>query len=222
MRIAVYGDTHFPFHDQGAIDLAHDVVKDFKPDLIVQIGDLKDQFSFSKYAKNQSSIRMTPQQEAKQARAEAEMFFADLRKVSKKADIVCVLGNHDTRIVRQICDKAPELTFVASEWLKGYHTFKGVRVINDSIIVDNIMFEHGCRKMGQHAPFNQMNTCTGHFHKAQIKYFSNIDGPFWEFNVGWLGDVCAPVYSYKESSKINDTHIGVGLIENGQPRFVSL
>jgi hypothetical protein len=84
------------------------------------------------------------------------------------------------------------------------------------------MFMHGFRPMGQHAKWNQMKTVTGHTHKARIEYFQNRHGEYWEFNTGWLGDKSAYPFSYRWQKKIDDTQQGVGLIVDGQPRFISL
>jgi hypothetical protein len=76
--------------------------------------------------------------------------------------------------------------------------------------------------MGQHAKWNQMKTVTGHTHKARIEYFQNRHGEYWEFNTGWLGDKSAYPFSYRCQKNIDDTQQGVGLIVDGQPRFISL
>lgn len=68
LNIAVFGDTHFPFHDQQKVDAAIRLVSRMKPDAVIQIGDVTDQFSFTKYPRDIGAVEMTPQQESELAR----------------------------------------------------------------------------------------------------------------------------------------------------------
>jgi len=221
MRIACYPDLHYPFHDQKKVEEAHRIVKAFRPDAIFQLGDLEDQFGFSKYAKNPSCIPYTPKQEAEEAHRLSVDFWRAVRRLNPKAKLYQITdANHDVRIVKRIMEKAPEASFIAEDWLSRRFEFDGVNKVQSEFVLDGIMFMHGFRKGGDHAKYNQMNTVTGHTHKAKIEYFGNIHGPYWEMNCGYLGLTSSPVFSYREQKKIQDCHTGVGLIENQQPRFV--
>lgn len=223
MRIAAIPDTHFPFCSLPKLAEARRLVKSFKPDIIIQLGDLYDLFSFSKYPRDPSSIPFTPEVECQHGRAQAADMWAKLRFDNKRARLIQISdANHDKRVIKRLEEKAPDLAFIGRDWLRTMLTFDGVELLGSQFIVDNIMVEHGNRRAGDHARFNQMNTLTGHTHKARIEYFANRNGPYWEFNCGYLGDSKAPVFGYKNHNRIDDTHTGIGLIEDGQPRFVML
>jgi hypothetical protein len=146
-----------------------------------------------------------------------------IRLENKKANLIQISdANHDARIIKRMQERLPEAAFIGSQWLTKQLTFPGVDLLKSHLVIDGIMVEHGNRKPGEHARFNQMSTITGHTHKARIEYFANRNGPFWEMNCGYLGDSASPVFSYKGHNRIDLTHTGIGLVEHGQPRFLSL
>lgn len=224
MKIACIPDTHFPFCDDSKLEKAKAIIKNFKPQVIIQLGDLYDQWSFSKYPKNLSAVGVTPLEEAKNGRFLAENMWSDLRKQNPGAKLFQISdGNHDVRILKHLAEKSSAAAFIADEWLEKQMRFDGVQTIESEFVIDNIMFMHGMRKAGDHGRYNQMSTVTGHTHKARIEYMSNINGPFFEMNCGWLGNKKSKVFSYGSYQKvIISTHTGIGLIEDRQPRFVSI
>lgn len=60
MKIAVIPDTHFPYCDLKKLDRAMDIICQFNPDAVIQIGDLYDQVSFSNYPKDPSRCKYNP------------------------------------------------------------------------------------------------------------------------------------------------------------------
>lgn len=223
MRIAAIPDPHFPFVNEDKMNSAIREIRQYKPEVIIQLGDLYDLFSFSKYPRDHSAISYTPEQECTLGRTMAERMWKQLRSENRNARLIQLSdANHDARIVKRMQEKFPEAAFIGGQWLKTQLTFPGVELQKSHIIIDNIMFEHGNRKPGEHARFNQMSTVTGHTHKARIEYFANRNGPFWEMNCGYLGDSNSPVFSYKGHNRIDLTHVGIGLVEDGQPRFLAL
>jgi predicted phosphodiesterase len=223
MKIVAIPDTHFPFVDHNKLNNALKEVRKFKPDVVVQLGDLYDLFAFSKYPRDHSSIRFTPEQECLEGRELALEMWKQLRAENRGARLIQIAdANHDMRVVKRLEERFPEAAFIGKNWLQAQLTFPGVELLRSHFIVDGIMFEHGNKKPGDHARFNQMSTITGHTHKARIEYFANRNGPFWEMNCGYLGDSASAVFSYKGHNKIDLTHTGIGLVENGQPRFYAL
>lgn len=221
MKIVAIPDLHFPFVDKVKLAEAVRITNKFNPEAVIQLGDLYDQISFSKYARDVSEINLTPAKEAELGRGMAEVFWNSLKKRNRTL-LQITDANHDVRIVKRMNERAPEASFIAKEWLRHQLTFDGVKCVESEYCLDGIMFMHGHKKAGTHAPYNQMNTVTGHTHTAGIKYFSNIFGNYWEANSGWLGDKSSPVFSYREQSKIDGTQHGLLLIEDGNPQFWSL
>lgn len=223
MKIAVISDTHYPYEDEIKISNCISVISNvLKPDVIVQIGDLYDLISFSKYSKDPSKVSYSPEHECQLGRDKAAAMWAKLRKHNPKAKLYQLAGNHDVRLARKMADKFPEAAFIAEDWTKRQMTFDGVTTVDDEFIIDDIMFMHGMRKAGEHARYNQMNTVTGHTHKGRVEYFTNRHGTYWEMNTGWLGDKSSYPFSYRLQKVIDDTQSGFGFIEHRQPRFIML
>lgn len=190
--------------------------------MVVQIGDLFDQYSFSNFTKDPNKVPYNPQQEAEVGKQQADEMWRSIRKRNRKADLYQMPGNHDARLVSKFKASFPEGSFIGRDFMKRQMAFEGVKNIGDEFILDDIMFMHGMRTMGDHAKWNQMNTVTGHTHQARIQYYMNRHGIYWEFNTGWLGDNKAYPFAYRQQKKIDNMHHGIGLIEDRQPRFVLL
>lgn len=107
-RLFVYGDVHYPYHDQNALEIALEVCRDFKPDIIVNNGDLLDFHEFSKFRDPQ--MRKPPsEREYGDAIDLAKSHLALLRKKHPNARLVFNPGNHDDRLFKYIADSAPAL-----------------------------------------------------------------------------------------------------------------
>jgi predicted phosphodiesterase len=222
-KVLVIPDTHFPFEDKNALEKLFTVAKDFKPDLVIQIGDLYDMFAYSKYA-NGISV-MTPKDESDRARVCAERMWSRVRKACPNARCVQLVGNHDERPLNKILEKCPENEHVAKSWLLDQMSFDGVETILDpkeEFIYDGVCYMHGFRKFGEHATFNQMNTVTGHLHRGAVQWNQNVDGSYFELNVGMIADKNSPALHYKSQNRISKMTVGFGMIDRLGPRFVSL
>ncbi len=220
-RVVIFGDTHFPFHDKKALVSGLDIVSELKPDMIIQMGDLYDMFSYSKYARGMNLI--TPQDECIQGRQAAELFWKEARKRNPKGRHIQLTGNHDERVVKNALYKSPENEHIAKSYLDGLMSFNGVETVNDTkeeFFYDGVCYQHGFRKFGEHSVFNQMNTVCGHSHRGALQFNENIHGTFFELNAGWLGDKRSPVFAYRSQNQISKTTLGVGVIDKHGPRFI--
>lgn len=90
-----------PIHDEVAIDVALQIVRDVAPNLIVCNGDNLDFPEFSKY-------RITPAfaQTTQAAIDRAALFASQVRDAAPKARIVWLAGNHEERLPNYILDNA--------------------------------------------------------------------------------------------------------------------
>ncbi len=223
-KYLVLGDAHMPWMDKGAFRWAYELAKEEKPTRIVQIGDLFDMFSQGKWARTYDLI--TPKEEMRQAREQAEEFWRLLQKASPKAECFQITGNHDSRPIKRILEKAPEIAALMD--IRHLWNFPNVKTIHEErqeLVLDGICFMHGYRsKLGDHARFNQMKTVTGHSHRGGV-VFMPIRGltgrqeMIWELNAGYLGDPSEVPLQYSKQSLTNWTQ-GVGLIDKWGPRFI--
>jgi predicted phosphodiesterase len=90
-----------PTHDEQAIKVALDIVKDANPTLVVLVGDNLDLPEMSKY-------RLTaPYQQTTQATIDrATLLGFELREAAPDARIVWLAGNHEERLPRYLIDNA--------------------------------------------------------------------------------------------------------------------
>ena len=96
MKIMAIGDMQVPFTHEDTIPFLTSIYKLYKPDVVIQIGDLLDQYFANAWGKTTK---------AKSAKEEYDLavdflheeFFA----IFGKTPIKIVIGNHDERIFKR-------------------------------------------------------------------------------------------------------------------------
>ena len=101
-KVLVYGDIHFPYHDEKALKILYSYMKDYKPKVIVINGDVVDFYSLSDFNKNSDYFNL--QKEIDLAREHFRM----VRKLNPKAKIYFLEGNHSKRLQKYLWNH-PEL-----------------------------------------------------------------------------------------------------------------
>ena len=216
------GDVHAPFIYKPAFSKVLSYLDSLKkkPDYVIQIGDLYDFYSFSRFAKNPNVI--TPDQEVLEGRAVAEEMWRLIKKKAPSAQCYQLLGNHSVRPNKKLMEVAPELLSIFN--IKPLWTFPGVITIHDpreELVIDNILFQHGHRsKLGDHAKYNSMNTVVGHSHQGNVLFIPTIKKEIiWELNCGYIADPSHPALKYTPQ-KFNKWSHGIGTIDSRGPRFI--
>lgn len=209
----IFGDLHFPFHSKSALTKALDFLSESKPKYIIQIGDLYDFWSLSRFPKAQSVIKMTPWQEMELARTQAEEFWRIAQKRSPKSNCIQILGNHDARLHSRILEKLPEILGIVD--IQSLFKFDGVKTqfdIREELIIDDICFLHGFfGTPGQHMAHNMMNTVLGHTHRGWVHHAKIRGQQIWELNAGYLADPTTAALSYTKQRWTRWTP-GLGII----------
>lgn len=218
-RILGIGDVHLPYHSQKTLDKIYRLAEKLEPTDVVQVGDLADQISFSRYPK---VVKMDPEKELELARTAAEEMWAHFKGVN----CYQLMGNHDDRIFKKAVAHVPELASLVGKSLREFYTFPGVTTIHDSrdeLIIDDIVFQHGHRsKLGDHAKYNRRCTVVGHSHTGGVVFFPEREGILWELNCGFVADITSPAFGYHAQKKHHTTTLGVGWIDDLGPRFIPL
>jgi hypothetical protein len=154
----------------------------------------------------------------------AKKMWEDIRAAAPKAKCIQLQGNHEARLVKTIMRKAPELLSLCKS-MKDLYKFKGVKVLGsdrDHIEIDGVIYIHGyLNKLGDHAKFFQQSVCHGHSHRAGIFYEQTQAGLIFELDCGFLADKDALPLQYTQS-KFSKWITGVGIVEDGVPRFIPL
>lgn len=218
-KTLVIGDCHFPFHHKPALTWVLDLIKKLSPDRIIQVGDIYDMFSHTRFARSHDI--MTPKQEVTEARVTAEEMWSIIQRYAPKAELYQILGNHDDRPKKRILDKYPELASIVD--ISHLWEFDGVKTIHDSreeLILDGVIFMHGYRtKLGDHTKYNHMSTVHGHTHRGGTIFIPIKGMTLWELDAGYCGDPEAAALSYGPQ-KINNWTLGCGWLDDEGPRFM--
>ncbi|MBK7864363.1 MAG: metallophosphoesterase [Archangiaceae bacterium] len=216
-KTLVLGDIHAPYHHRRALEWVYRLADKMKPDRVVQVGDLRDQFSFSRYPK---VLKMSPEKEMELASAAVSKIWAHFKGLSNFQ----LVGNHDDRLLKKVLSDSPELASLVGKSFREMYTFPGVTTVYDSrqeLILDGVIYQHGHRsKLGDHARFNQRSTVCGHSHNGGVVFMRNLKGVYWELNAGYLGDVRSPAFGYHSQKRMHTCTLGVGLIDEHGPRFI--
>lgn len=219
-RILIVGDTHMPFHNKWAIKKLYESIKQLKPTHIVQIGDLYDQYSFSRFTKKNIT---TSTKELSSARKAGDTFWKRCRINAKHALCYQLLGNHDIRLTKRIADKVPEAYEFVKEELDRLYTFKGVKTIYDErelLKIGNVSFHHGyLSQLGAHSKSHGCNIVVGHSHVGGVVFEQRAGKIIWELNAGYLADETSEPLRYRPT-KTSKWTLGVGFIDSSGPRFI--
>jgi len=218
--VLAVGDTHYPFTDQRQIKKIVAFAALHKPQRIVQLGDLYDFYSFSRWVRSRDL--MTPKQEVDLGRKQAEAFWAELRRVCPQAQCYQLIGNHDARLAKRVMEAIPELERFLDH-TKELWRFEGVETQpseREELILDGVCFMHGYRKHGDHVKFNMMSTVVGHSHKGGTVYMRQRGKTIWELNAGFVALQSSLPMSYGPQKKLHQCTGGFGWIDEYGPRFI--
>jgi hypothetical protein len=180
------GDVHLPFTRWDVLEAAAKDCKAYKPDLIVQIGDLLDQYNWSLYK------RATYAPNAEEEWHNTEQDIHHFHKLfGDKVPMEIVMGNHDLRLMlrcmeanlpRKLIRQLDEL-FPFDNW--------NWRVEQKPLIRDGVLFCHGDETGGdafEKAQVLGTNVIQGHDHKGYLRYASPLEINRFGMSVGCFID----------------------------------
>lgn len=211
------GDTHFPFHNREALKLVIEKIRQIQPTIVLQLGDLLDQYNFSRFAKKNLVL---PERELMQGRHFAERMWEAVQIASPNSLCYQLLGNHCVRAVKRAQERMPEAQSIVERSMLELYTFPRVKLIPDDreeLRLMDMVFMHGFRsKLGDHMKYNHKNTIHGHTHRGGV-YFEKInDKILWELDCGFLADENSEPLRYSPQRTTKWT-LGFGLIREEFP-----
>lgn len=103
----LYGDTHFPYHDEQALGIVGQIATQLQPDTIVHMGDLLDCYRLSRFDKDPNRME-TIQDEIDLSRAH----LVQMRKRCPNAQFILLEGNHLDRLRRVLWSLPGEAAFL--------------------------------------------------------------------------------------------------------------
>jgi hypothetical protein len=191
----LYGDTQFPFQDDGALSIVQQITRALQPDTIVHMGDLVDCYTISDYDRDPHR-RFNLQDEINMARAH----LAGMRLIAPDAAFHLLEGNHEDRLRRLLW----RLSGPASELLNldiikrdlTWPTLLGLPELGISFykydgqqahahILPKFTLIHGnlVRKFGGYSARGEMEKygtsgASGHCHRLGLTAHAKLDGSY--------------------------------------------
>jgi len=214
-KLFFFPDTHIPFQDQRALDLAMKARQYFKPDHTFILGDWCDFYSVSAHSKDPRRVNdLETEVDA------CQTVLSDIGGLSDSKHFIC--GNHEQRLERYLSDKAPALFgLVKIPRLldlesKGWSYTPYGRAYR----IGRLSVTHDCGNAGPFADQKsrdtfQGNVVIGHTHRMGVSYKGNAKGVGHVGAMfGWLGDVNHIDYMHRVKALEWQLGFGIGFLEN--------
>lgn len=216
LKVFVIGDTHFPWTNFEALKKIYSLIELEQPDVVIQVGDLLDQYVFSHFTKKS---KITPRQDISRGIACAKRMWERVHLIVPKAECYQLLGNHCVRVTKRIAERLPELADFFSH--SNLYQFKNVKVMKsdrDFLRLGGVVYTHGwLSKSIDHARYFNSPTVHGHRHKPTVE----TDGLLWSMDVGHIANENSIPLSYSPV-KYTRWRMACGIIQNKKPRLILL
>lgn len=223
MIILAIPDTHFPWTDWYALN---DIAKyklslerrKKQPVRVVQLGDITDQKSWSRWSKDPDDP--CPHSEWEQV----EIAMAKMYELFPEMDIL--LGNHDTRTIKKAFEAGlPKHVINGLNDLFDYDGW-GWHICSKPLVIEGVAYLHGDEDKTSHlaskASHYGMSVVQGHTHKGSLKFLNFFDRELFVMECGAIVDCTSLAFRYAAKSPVR-TFKGFGVITNGtQPELISL
>ena len=191
-KVIVVGDTHAPFTDDRAIDVACQIITDESPDVLVHVGDLVDFYSISRFEKDPTR-RLLLQDELEAGAYTLGKFD---QAVSQKTRKLLFKGNHEYRLEKYINTQAPALAGLERlqiPSLLGLDTLGWEYINHDLELFPDFLVKHGnlVRQQAGYTARGEMDRAwmsgiSGHTHRQAFysftprkSYLREERPPFW-------------------------------------------
>ena len=216
-RILVISDMHIPYHHKDSFAFLKEIKKQYKPDFIVNIGDLLDFHAISMHSHNPDlpsagdELRL-----AKEYIKELESVFPNMIEVE---------SNHSSMVYRRALKYG-----MSTEFLKSYGDFLGTKKWEwtDDLTLEmsnkqKCFFTHGrATDVLKVSQTMGMSAVQGHYHtKFLIQWWANPDNLYFAMNVGCLINQKSMAFGYAKNFKTRFI-VGCGIIIDGVPRLLPM
>ena len=214
--ILSFGDMQIPFHHPDSIKFLKAVKAKYKPDLVVCVGDLVDQYAFSEYDHDPSVDNATRELQT------SKEYLAELKDIFKEM-YICK-GNHDDRLMRKAVKAGlPAEVFkplnviydLPDTWYWNFSWTFNTELIPLHFVHTYSGGINGVKGMG-------MSVIQGHLHaEFKVIWGANPVLLFWD---AWLGclfdkDSHAAAYGKTQSKKCI---LGCCIIHKGIPHLIPM
>jgi metallophosphoesterase superfamily enzyme len=194
-RLMACGDAHFPFVDKQAIEALESVIKTWRPDYLVLLGDIVDFYQLSRF--NKDPGRTLKLQEDIDMATE---FLGNIRSlVGGDCKIFFIEGNHEHRL-RKWLNNHPEVASLKSlslphllqleKWDMNYVSITETLKIGDFVFVHGDYNRKWSGQSGRaHLERFLKSGISGHSHRLNVFFWRGMDSVLTWGEAGCLCDL---------------------------------
>lgn len=229
-KTIIIPDLHAPFHDERVWSCILNAARGIKAENCVIIGDFGDCYSISFYSKPPDRKNLL-HHEIGSIKHERDR----LLRIGFDEVIYCE-GNHEFRLERYLCDRAPALYGLVSSKDLLLDGVKGVKPkwvpYRSHIRRGKVLYAHDIGYAGVYAGRHTLaaagtNIVFGHSHRAGLVFDgTHLNERRFSLNVGWAGDINQVDYMHRARTK--DWQHGFGFIQTDDrtglvwPQFIPI
>lgn len=221
LRVLAIPDTHAPWANEKVILKIYEILEKQPFDVVIQLGDLFDMYSFSKFAR--SHDHCTPKEEIEMGFEWSRNFWKNIHLRNKAARKIQIKGNHDDRLIKRAFEQWPAAASIIAKAEEGLFKFKNVETIPDSrdgIMIEDVLYVHGyLTKIGDHTRHHLKNVVHGHTHRGGSIFLNLAGKTLWELDCGFAADRAKAPLMYGPTKNMVWSE-GFGIIDSMGPRFV--
>lgn len=208
----VFPDTHLPFHDHAAVELALAVLEGERPYQFVHLGDLADFASISRHPARKGGRTVAVSTEI----AAVAGFVSDVCQASPKSKRAWIMGNHDARLELYIEANASAISDLIPDVSNLYGIPSGDVYVPEgaSLTLGHVRFCHGLASDFQRN-LQVSGSCivTGHTHKGGVVYGGTDTGErYFAMECGNLVDHTAHAFRYASAPQKARWQHGLGVL----------
>lgn len=206
-------DLHAPYHDETAWETTIKIVAKTKPDRLVIGGDFVDCYACSSFDKHPAR--------SQNLKTEIDLARKELFRLVRAANcpIWYLEGNHEFRLERYLCQRAPELYGLISIKNLMLEGTRGIEWVpyRQHLTLGKVIYTHDVGHAGVYAGKHTLTACGHnvvffHTHRGGLVTDGNHVGEKrFSLNCGWLGDLEAVDYMHRVKTK--DWIHGLGLLD---------
>lgn len=215
--VLVIPDLQIPFQHPRALKFLKQVRDEYKPQVVVCVGDEWDNCALSRYPKNPDG--MSAGDEHKKAVRASKPFFQAFPEV-----LVCD-SNHRDRLYKRAYEAGIPLEMVRDThgYMKAPKGWKWAA----QWVIDGVVYEHGDRAYGASTgtkliDANHASTVYGHHHDCPgIVYMKKANKTMFAMNVGCLVDENSYAMSYGKHNRSKPV-LSCGVVVDGIPHVIPM
>jgi predicted phosphodiesterase len=218
-RVVVFSDAHFwPDDYTTAYKALLEIIKEFKPKVVVANGDIFDGSQNSRHPR----IGWSKSPSVKEELEACQDFMSNIEKVSKGAKLVWTMGNHDARFETFLAAQVPQYEGVPGFTLKDH--FPMWQPCWSYWVNEDTCIKHrwkGGFGAGRANALNAgVNMITGHTHNLAVQPITDYNGTRYGVQTGTLADPNGEQFVHYTEDGPKDWRSGFALLSFERSRLM--